>query len=109
MNHANFFFPARPRVHQVQCQVRPLSPPERGPQGARSLCSGLQGDAGEVHHWRREAAQCVYEAAGKATFAATRVSVVLTMGQDPEIQKATGETDPVAIMTKLREMKNNFK
>ena len=29
--------------------------------------------------------------------------------QDPEIQKATGETDPVAIMTKLREMKNNFK
>jgi hydroxyacylglutathione hydrolase len=29
--------------------------------------------------------------------------------QDPEIQKATGETDPIAIMTKLREMKNNFK
>ena len=29
--------------------------------------------------------------------------------QDPEIQKATGETDPVAIMTKLREMKNYFK
>lgn len=31
------------------------------------------------------------------------------MGQDPEIQKATGETDPIAIMHKLREMKNNFK
>lgn len=29
--------------------------------------------------------------------------------QDPEIQKATGSTDPVEIMTKLREMKNNFK
>jgi len=29
--------------------------------------------------------------------------------QDPEIQKATGETEPVAIMTKLRELKNNFK
>lgn len=29
--------------------------------------------------------------------------------QDPEIQQATGETDPIAIMTKLREMKNNFK
>lgn len=34
---------------------------------------------------------------------------VLTTEQDPEIQKATGETDPVAIMTKLREMKNSFK
>ncbi|EAQ90608.1 hypothetical protein CHGG_02543 [Chaetomium globosum CBS 148.51] len=33
----------------------------------------------------------------------------LTRRQDPEIQKATGETDPIAIMTKLREMKNNFK
>ena len=32
-----------------------------------------------------------------------------TLRQDPEIQKATGETDPVAIMTKLREMKNSFK
>jgi len=29
--------------------------------------------------------------------------------QDPEIQKLTGETDPVAIVTKLREMKNDFK
>ncbi|KAK3299288.1 Las1-like-domain-containing protein [Chaetomium fimeti] len=33
----------------------------------------------------------------------------LTREQDPAIQKATGETDPIAIMTKLREMKNNFK
>lgn len=29
--------------------------------------------------------------------------------EDPEIQKATGETDPVSVMAKLREMKNNFK
>ena len=29
--------------------------------------------------------------------------------QDPAIQKATGESDPVEIMTKLREMKNSFK
>jgi len=28
---------------------------------------------------------------------------------DPVIQKATGETDPVAVMAKLREMKNSFK
>jgi hydroxyacylglutathione hydrolase len=28
--------------------------------------------------------------------------------QDPVIQKATGETDPVEVMAKLREMKNNF-
>lgn len=28
---------------------------------------------------------------------------------DPVIQKATGETDPVKVMGKLREMKNNFK
>ncbi|KAH7228949.1 Las1-like-domain-containing protein [Fusarium oxysporum] len=29
--------------------------------------------------------------------------------KDPEIQKQTGETEPVAVMAKLREMKNNFK
>ncbi len=28
---------------------------------------------------------------------------------DPVVQKATGESDPVAVMAKLREMKNNFK
>ncbi len=31
------------------------------------------------------------------------------MKQDPMIQKATGKTDPVEVMAKLREMKNNFK
>lgn len=29
--------------------------------------------------------------------------------QDPEVQKVTGKTDPVEVMAKLREMKNNFK
>ena len=29
--------------------------------------------------------------------------------QDPEVQKATGATEPVEVMAKLREMKNNFK
>jgi hydroxyacylglutathione hydrolase len=28
---------------------------------------------------------------------------------DATIQQATGETDPVKVMAKLREMKNNFK
>lgn len=37
------------------------------------------------------------------------VALAVNPRQDPEIQKATGETDPIAIMTKLREMKNNFK
>ncbi|PQE23714.1 hydroxyacylglutathione hydrolase protein [Rutstroemia sp. NJR-2017a WRK4] len=34
---------------------------------------------------------------------------VFMMVDDPEIQKATGETEPVKVMAKLREMKNNFK
>jgi hydroxyacylglutathione hydrolase len=29
--------------------------------------------------------------------------------EDPEIQKATGKTDPIEVMNALREMKNNFK
>jgi hydroxyacylglutathione hydrolase len=29
--------------------------------------------------------------------------------QDPTIQKATGKTEPVDVMGKLREMKNSFK
>lgn len=32
-----------------------------------------------------------------------------TSYQDPEIQKATGKTDPIEVMAALREMKNNFK
>lgn len=29
--------------------------------------------------------------------------------KDPAVQQATGETDPIGVMKKLREMKNSFK
>lgn len=38
--------------------------------------------------------------------------LVLTLAdylKDPAVQQATGETDPVGVMKKLREMKNSFK
>jgi hydroxyacylglutathione hydrolase len=49
------------------------------------------------------------ETQGKFTIGDEKQHNVFMRPQDPEIQKATGETDPIAIMTKLREMKNNFK
>ncbi|KAK1754660.1 beta-lactamase-like protein [Echria macrotheca] len=49
------------------------------------------------------------ETQGAFTIGDEKKHNVFMRPQDPEIQKATGETDPVAIMTKLREMKNNFK
>ncbi|KAH6845460.1 Las1-like-domain-containing protein [Chaetomium sp. MPI-CAGE-AT-0009] len=49
------------------------------------------------------------ETQGKFTIGDEKKHNVFMRPQDPEIQKATGETDPIAIMTKLREMKNNFK
>ncbi|KAK4226886.1 hydroxyacylglutathione hydrolase [Podospora fimiseda] len=49
------------------------------------------------------------ETQGKFTIGKEKQHNVFMRPQDPEIQKATGETDPVAIMTKLRDMKNNFK
>jgi hydroxyacylglutathione hydrolase len=49
------------------------------------------------------------ETQGKFTIGDEKQHNVFMRPQDPEIQKATGETDPVAIMAKLREMKNNFK
>ncbi|KAK4238877.1 beta-lactamase-like protein [Achaetomium macrosporum] len=49
------------------------------------------------------------ETQGKFTIGDEKQHNVFMRPQDPEIQKATGETDPVAIMTKLREMKNSFK
>lgn len=33
---------------------------------------------------------------------------MLNSTQDPEIQKATGKTDPVDVMAALREMKNKM-
>ncbi|KAK4658074.1 Cytoplasmic glyoxalase II [Podospora pseudocomata] len=49
------------------------------------------------------------ETQGKFTIGDEKQHNVFMRPQDPAIQKATGETDPIAIMTKLREMKNNFK
>ncbi|KAK4203348.1 putative hydroxyacylglutathione hydrolase, cytoplasmic isozyme [Triangularia verruculosa] len=46
---------------------------------------------------------------GKFTIGDEKQHNVFMRPQDPEVQRATGETDPIAIMTKLREMKNNFK
>ncbi|KAK1831557.1 Las1-like protein [Podospora conica] len=48
------------------------------------------------------------ETQGRFTIGDEKKHNVFMRPQDPEIQKATGETDPVAIMTKLREMKNSF-
>ncbi|KAK3937657.1 hydroxyacylglutathione hydrolase [Diplogelasinospora grovesii] len=49
------------------------------------------------------------ETQGRFTIGDEKKHNVFMRPQDPVIQKVTGETDPVAIMTKLREMKNNFK
>ncbi|CAG9999807.1 unnamed protein product [Clonostachys byssicola] len=45
---------------------------------------------------------------GKFTIGDEKKHNVFMRVEDPEIQKATGETDPVSVMGKLREMKNNF-
>ncbi|KAK3325493.1 beta-lactamase-like protein [Apodospora peruviana] len=49
------------------------------------------------------------ETQGKFTIGDEKKHNVFMRPQDPVIQKATGETDPVVIMTKMRELKNNFK
>lgn len=49
------------------------------------------------------------ETQGKFTIGDEKKHNVFMRMDDPEIQKATGETDPVEVMTKLRELKNNFK
>jgi len=54
-------------------------------------------------------AECNTETQGKFTIGDEKLHNVFMKVQDPEIQKATGETDPVNVMAKLREMKNNFK
>ncbi|TXC09132.1 hypothetical protein FocTR4_00005008 [Fusarium oxysporum f. sp. cubense] len=45
---------------------------------------------------------------GKFTIGDEKEHNVFMRVEDPEIQKQTGETEPVAVMAKLREMKNNF-
>ncbi|KAM0558530.1 hypothetical protein ACHAPJ_004725 [Fusarium lateritium] len=46
---------------------------------------------------------------GKFTIGDEKEHNVFMRVEDPDIQKQTGETEPVAVMAKLREMKNNFK
>ncbi|WZH45075.1 hydroxyacylglutathione hydrolase [Fusarium acuminatum] len=46
---------------------------------------------------------------GKFTIGDEKEHNVFMRVEDPEIQKQTGESEPVAVMAKLREMKNNFK
>ncbi|KAK1994482.1 hydroxyacylglutathione hydrolase [Colletotrichum falcatum] len=49
------------------------------------------------------------ETQGKFTIGDEKKHNVFMRVEDPEIQKVTGENEPVAVMAKLREMKNNFK
>jgi len=48
------------------------------------------------------------ETQGKFTIGDEKKHNVFMRPQDPQIQKVTGTTDPVEIMTKMRELKNNF-
>ncbi|KAL3423832.1 hydroxyacylglutathione hydrolase [Phlyctema vagabunda] len=49
------------------------------------------------------------ETQGKFTIGDEKKHNVFMRVEDPEIQKATGKTDPIDVMAALREMKNNFK
>ncbi|KAI1805475.1 Las1-domain-containing protein [Daldinia bambusicola] len=49
------------------------------------------------------------ETQGKFTIGDEKLHNVFMRVEDPEVQKATGKTDPVEVMDKLRTMKNNFK
>jgi hydroxyacylglutathione hydrolase len=49
------------------------------------------------------------ETQGKFTMGDEKKHNVFMRLNDPEVQKATGETEPLKVMAKLREMKNNFK
>ncbi|KAJ8132828.1 hypothetical protein O1611_g792 [Lasiodiplodia mahajangana] len=49
------------------------------------------------------------ETQGKFTIGDEKQHNVFMRVEDPEIQKATGKTDPIEVMAALREMKNKFK
>ncbi|KAI7924465.1 hypothetical protein M0657_004631 [Pyricularia oryzae] len=57
----------------------------------------------------QEFAESNKETQGQFTIGDEKKHNVFMRMDDPVIQKATGETDPVKVMGKLREMKNNFK
>ncbi|KAK1538536.1 hydroxyacylglutathione hydrolase [Colletotrichum paranaense] len=48
------------------------------------------------------------ETQGKFTIGDEKKHNVFMRVEDPEIQRVTGESEPVSVMNKLREMKNNF-
>ncbi|KZF26629.1 hydroxyacylglutathione hydrolase [Xylona heveae TC161] len=54
-------------------------------------------------------AQSHKETQGKFTIGDEKLHNVFMRVNDPEIQKATGKTDPVDVMGALRQMKNSFK
>lgn len=68
--------------------------------------SVLQNDAIKKLHDFAEQNQ---ETQGKFTIGDEKKHNVFMRVSDPEILKATGASDPVEVMAKLREMKNNFK
>jgi hydroxyacylglutathione hydrolase len=49
------------------------------------------------------------ETAGKFTLGNEKEYNVFMMVDDPKIQQTVGETEPVKVMAKLRDMKNSFK
>lgn len=49
------------------------------------------------------------ETQGKFTIGDEKKHNVFMMLDHPDVQKATGKTEPIEVMAALREMKNNFK
>ena len=57
----------------------------------------------------RDYAENNAETQGKFTIGDEKKHNVFMMVDKAEVQQATGKTDPVEVMAKLREMKNNFR
>jgi hydroxyacylglutathione hydrolase len=49
------------------------------------------------------------ETTGKFTIGDEKKHNAFMRVEDPEVQRATGKSDPIEVMAALREMKNNFK
>jgi len=105
----------RTRIHKGQCPVRTVRVQGRRHCKTRGLRGEECADDGRVHHWRRKEAQRVYD--GRGAWVQTRrderdetrrdETDDLLM-QEPELQAATGETEPVKVMGRLRAMKDAF-
>ncbi|UNI19042.1 Hydroxyacylglutathione hydrolase [Purpureocillium takamizusanense] len=66
-------------------------------------------DQGEAVKKLHDFAENNKETTGKFTIGDEKKHNLFMRVEDPQMQKATGATDPVDVMGKLREMKNNFK